>query len=64
MEATVVSKALARVKANNGAADRRRSPFVLPKQLASFQRNDLEVVDRAMNVGFGYFHFQGAMSSF
>jgi hypothetical protein len=36
--------------------------FVLHKQL--FQRNDLEIVDRRMSVGFGYFRFQGAMPSF
>ena len=37
--------------------------FVLHKQLAPFQRNDLEIVDRWMSVGFGYFRFQGAMQS-
>ena len=37
---------------------------ILHKQLAPFQRNDLEIVDRGMSVGFGYFHFQGAMPSF
>ena len=40
------------------------SEFVLHKKLAPFQRNDLEIVDRRMSVGFGYFHFQGAMPSF
>jgi hypothetical protein len=38
--------------------------FVLHKQLSPFQRNDLEIVDRRMSVGFGYFRFQGAMPSF
>jgi hypothetical protein len=38
--------------------------FVLHQQLATFQFNDPEIVDRRMSAGFGYFRFQGAMSSF
>jgi hypothetical protein len=38
--------------------------FVFHPQLATFQLNDLEIVDRRMGVGFGYFRFQAAMPSF
>jgi hypothetical protein len=38
--------------------------FVLYQQLATFQLNDLEIVDRRMSTGFGYFGFQGPMPSF
>jgi hypothetical protein len=38
--------------------------FVFHQQFATFQLNDLEIVDRPMSVGFGYFRFQGDMTSF
>jgi hypothetical protein len=38
--------------------------FVLHPQLATFQLNDLEIVDRRMSAGISYFRFQGAMPSF
>jgi hypothetical protein len=38
--------------------------FVFDKQLAPFQGGDLEIIDRWMSMGFGYFRLQGAMASF
>jgi hypothetical protein len=38
--------------------------FVLYQQLATFQLNDLEIVDRRMCPGFGDFSFQGPVPSF
>ena len=37
--------------------------FVFHQQLATFQLNDLEIVDRRMSARFGYFRFQAAMPS-
>jgi hypothetical protein len=38
--------------------------FVLYQQLATFQFNDLEIVDRRVITGFSEFRFQGPMPSF
>ena len=38
--------------------------FVLYQQLATFQLNDLEIVDRRMSAGFGNFSVQGPVPSF
>jgi hypothetical protein len=38
--------------------------FVFDEQLAPFQGDDLEIIDRWMSMGFGYFRLQGAMAFF